>query len=63
VAGHDRKICPDFAPDFAQAKRIPFDPFRLLTTTAAPSQGQHRTRRLDTDHSVAAFGQLARRSG
>ncbi len=35
VAGHDRKICPDFAPDFAQAKRVPFDPFRLLTTTAA----------------------------
>jgi hypothetical protein len=35
VAGHDRKV----GPDFAQAKRVPFDPFHLFAAMAAPSQG------------------------
>jgi hypothetical protein len=35
VAGYDREV----GPDFAQAKRVPFDPFHLFTACTAPGQG------------------------
>jgi hypothetical protein len=54
MTGHDREV----GPDFAQAKRVPFDPLHLFTATM-PRDIEHRLGRLDPDQPVAAFGQLA----
>jgi 8-oxo-dGTP pyrophosphatase MutT (NUDIX family) len=55
VAGHDRKV----GLKFAQAKRVPLDPFHPSAASPAPGNLEHRLRRLDADQPVAASGQLA----